>query len=151
MKFEQAWTFYLRTICSKTSYRFAVMFHPILICELAKCSVSWQQSSHVTQDLEQMDVCYSVGYSICKKWVGSKPSWWRHQIWKHFPRYWPLVRRIHRLLVNSHHKGQWCGVLMFSLICAWTNGWVNNRDAGDLRRHCTHYDCNDKKVSGHEE
>ena len=22
--------------------------------------------------------------------------------------------------------------LMFSLICAWTNGWVNNRDAGDL-------------------
>ena len=29
---------------------------------------------------------------------------------------------------------------MFSLICAWTNGWVNNRDAGDLRRHCDHYD-----------
>ena len=22
----------------------------------------------------------------------------------------------------------------------WTNGWVNNRDAGDLRRHCTHND-----------
>ena len=27
-----------------------------------------------------------------------------------------------------------------SLICAWTNGWVNNRDAGDLRRHHAHYD-----------
>ena len=27
-----------------------------------------------------------------------------------------------------------------SLICAWTNGWVNNRDAGDLRRHRAHYD-----------
>ena len=38
------------------------------------------------------------------------------------------------------HKGQWRGVLMFSLICAWTNGWVNNRDAGDLRRHRAHYD-----------
>ena len=25
-------------------------------------------------------------------------------------------------------------------ICAWMNGWVNNRDAGDLRRHRTHYD-----------
>ena len=30
----------------------------------------------------------------------------------------------------------WC----FSLICAWINGWVNNREAGDLRRHCAYYD-----------
>ena len=30
------------------------------------------------------------------------------------------------------HKGQWRGDLMFSLICAWLNGWVNNREAGDL-------------------
>ena len=28
----------------------------------------------------------------------------------------------------------------FSLICVWTNGWVNNRDAGDLKRHRAHYD-----------
>ena len=27
-----------------------------------------------------------------------------------------------------------------SLICAWTNDWLNNRDAGDLRRHRAHYD-----------
>ena len=26
------------------------------------------------------------------------------------------------------------------MICAWTNGWVNNRDAGDLRHHCAYYD-----------
>ena len=38
------------------------------------------------------------------------------------------------------NKGQWRGALMFSLICVWTNGWVNNRDTGDLRRHGTHYD-----------
>ena len=37
------------------------------------------------------------------------------------------------------HKGQWRGVLMFSLICAWTNGCANNRDAGDLRRYRAHY------------
>ena len=37
-------------------------------------------------------------------------------------------------------KGQWRGALIFSLICAWTNEWVNNRDAGDLRRHRAHYD-----------
>ena len=40
----------------------------------------------------------------------------------------------------THHKGQWRGTLMFSLICAWTNGRVNNRDTGDLRRHRAHYD-----------
>ena len=43
---------------------------------------------------------------------------------------------------NSPHKGQWCGALMFSLICAWIDNWVNNRDAGDLRRHRAHYDVN---------
>ena len=25
-------------------------------------------------------------------------------------------------------------------ICSWINGWVNNREAGDLRRHLAHYD-----------
>ena len=60
--------------------------------------------------------------------------------WKHFPRNWPFVRGIHRSPVNSPHKGQWRGALMFSLICAWLNDWVNNGEAGDLRRHRAHYD-----------
>ena len=60
--------------------------------------------------------------------------------WKHFPRYWPFVRGIHRSPVNSPHKGQWRGALMFSMICSLINGWVNNREAGDLRRHLAHYD-----------
>ena len=47
------------------------------------------------------------------------------------PHYWPFVRGIHRSPVNSPHRGQWRGALVFSLICAWTNGWVNSRDAGD--------------------
>ena len=38
-------------------------------------------------------------------------TWWRHQM-----------------------------ALMFSLICAWTHGWVNTREAGDLRHHRAHYD-----------
>ena len=41
--------------------------------------------------------------------------------WKHFPRYWPFVRGIHRPPMNSPHKGQWRGALTFSLI--WINGW----------------------------
>ena len=60
--------------------------------------------------------------------------------WKHFPRYWLFVRGIHLSPVISPHKDRWRGTLMFPLFCAWTNRWVNNRDAGDLRRHRAHYD-----------
>ena len=60
--------------------------------------------------------------------------------WKHFPRYWTFVRGIHWSPVNSPHKGQWRGALMFSLICVWINGRVNNREAGDLRRYRANYD-----------
>ena len=37
-------------------------------------------------------------------------------------------------------QSQWRGALMFSLICAWINGWVTNREACDLSRHRAHYD-----------
>ena len=60
--------------------------------------------------------------------------------WKQFPQYWPFVQGIHWSPVNSPHKGQWCWALMFSFICAGINGWVNNREADDLRRHHAHYD-----------
>ena len=60
--------------------------------------------------------------------------------WKHFPHYWPFVGGIHWSPVNSPHKGQWRGALMFALICARINGSVNNRETGDLRRHRAHYD-----------
>ena len=60
--------------------------------------------------------------------------------WKHFPRNWPFVREIHRSPVNFPHKGQWRGALMFSLMYAWINDWVNNREAGDLRLQHGHYD-----------
>ena len=61
--------------------------------------------------------------------------------WKHFSCYWPCVRGIHRSPVNSPHKVQWRGALMgFFFICAWINGWVNNRGAGDWRRNRAHYD-----------
>ena len=57
-----------------------------------------------------------------------------------FPRHWTFVREIRRSPVNSLHKGQWRGALMFSLICVWINGWVNNREAGGWRRYRAHYD-----------
>ena len=60
---------------------------------------------------------------------------------KHFLRYWPFVRGIHwwPVTVDSPHKGQWCGALIFSLLCTWTNDWANNRDAADLKHHRSHY------------
>ena len=68
-------------------------------------------------------------------------AWWRPQM-ETFPHYLPFVRRIHLSPVNSPHKGQRGGALIFSLICAWNNRWANNGDAGDLTpshslwRHC---------------
>ena len=53
------------------------------------------------------------------------------------------IFRVTGLLCNSPrkgHEGQWRWALMSSLICAWTTGWVNNRDIGDLRRHHAYYD-----------
>ena len=80
------------------------------------------------------------------QWVNCKllycsMSWWDDVIrWKHFPCYWSFVWGIHRSPVNSLHKSQLHGALMFSLIFTRIKGWVNNGEAGDLRHHCAHYD-----------
>ena len=69
---------------------------------------------------------------ICKIWS----TWWRHQ-----------NKKISALLVicagNSPVTGQWRGALMFSLICAWINGWVKHwwdwwieTPSRPLWRHC---------------
>ena len=60
-------------------------------------------------------------------------SWWRHQM-ETFSALlvWSFVRGIHRSPVNSPHKGQWRGALMFSFTRACING--------DLRRQQAHYD-----------
>ena len=59
---------------------------------------------------------------------------------KHFPRNWPFCAGNSSVSVNSPHKGQWRGALMFTLICPRINGWANNGDAGDLRCHLACYD-----------
>ena len=62
---------------------------------------------------------------------------------KHFPRYLPFVRGIYGSPVNSLHKGQWRGALMFSLICAFNKllskqswGWWFETPSRSLWRHC---------------
>ena len=56
--------------------------------------------------------------------------------WKHYPRHWPFCGEF---TGDSPHTGRWREALMFSLICTWINGWVKNREAGDLRRYFVHY------------
>ena len=88
-------------------------------------------------------ILYLIQKIIFRCQINTDVFMWCHNFhndvikWKHFPRDWPFGRGIHRSPVNSPHKGQWRGALMFSFICAWINAWVNNRD---LRRHRVHYD-----------
>ena len=102
---------------------------------------------HGGLDVEQACGKRSVSLTLCitQDSVGWWGLWWcmMHDDvikWKHFPRSWPFMRGIHLSPVNSPHKGQWRGAVMFSLICVWINDWVNNHDAGDLRRHRVHHD-----------
>ena len=91
---------------------------------------AWSEDDHILSKLVLVSVSAKLIYLLNDDVIK----------WKHFSRYWPFVRGIHRSPRNSPHKDQWRGALMFSLICAWINGWVNNREAGDLRRplwrHC---------------
>ena len=87
---------------------------------------------------------YNDSYAVV---ACAKVSWWRNQM-ETFSALLALVRGIHRSPVNSPHKGQWRGSFMFSLISAWTKGWANNWDMGDLRCHRANYDVN-VVCSGH--
>ena len=71
--------------------------------------------------------------------VKMSTTWWRHQM-ETFSALLALCAGNSPVPVNSPHKGQWRGALMFTLICTGINDWVNNREAGDLRRHLDHYD-----------
>ena len=75
--------------------------------------------------------CFPL-YSALNVWTHFFP-WWRHQI--EMEPFSALLALCRRSPVNSRHKGQWRGASIFSLICAWRNGLVNNQDACDLTRH----------------
>ena len=62
--------------------------------------------------------------------------------WKRFPRYWPFVRGIHRSPVNSLHKGQWRGALIFfylrlnKRLSKHSRGWWFGTPFRSFWRHC---------------
>ena len=59
--------------------------------------------------------------------------------WKHFPRYWPFVRNspVPGEVATQRPATQSFDIF---LICVWINGWVNDGEAGDLRRYRARYD-----------
>ena len=89
------------------------------------CSSRW--------DVTQIQMLWCGSHKIFKSMMTSSNG-------NIFPVTGPLYGEFTGKRVYSPHKGKWRGALMFYLICAWINGWVNNREAGDLRRHRSHYD-----------
>ena len=99
-------------ICNKEEslqwYHMSIMAHEVTGI-LSVCSTFfsyYQQNKHQSATLPAL--CQGIHSDLCHDDVIK---------WKHFSRYWPFVRGIHRSPVNSPHKGQWNGALMFSLIC----------------------------------
>ena len=80
-----------------------------------------------------------------QEWMKDLPtSWWRHEM-EAFSALLAICAA--NSPVNSPHKGQWRGALMFSLIYARINNWVNNREGGDLRCHRAHFYVTEMDVS----
>ena len=54
-----------------------------------------------------------------------------------------LIRFTYQVIQYNIPPPQWRGALMFSLICAWINGWINNRwfetPSCLLWRHCNEF------------
>ena len=84
-----------------------------------------------------LDICWQHWFSHEDVMIW-KP-WWRHQM-ETFSALLALCAW--NSLVTGEFPSQRPVTQSFDfcLIYAWTNGWVNNRETGDLRRHRAHYD-----------
>ena len=69
----------------------------------------------------------------------SYSAWWRHQV-ETFSALLAICAVNSPVTGEFPHKNQWRGAVMFSLICASIKGWINNVEAGDLRRRRALYD-----------
>ena len=91
---------------------------------------------------ESVNCLLGTNHYLNQSWhIVNWTPWWRDQM-ETFSALLANCAGNSPVPVNSPHKGQWRRALIFSLICAWIKGWVNNRGAGDLRRNRAHYDVN---------
>ena len=96
------------------------------------CEVWWILQNFKEETYKSWGVYYRVTWNSNKRW-------WSHQM-EAFSALLAICAGKSPVPVKSPNKDQWRGALMFSLICVWINGWVNNREAGDLTRYRAHYD-----------
>ena len=115
------------------------------LCVRVACAENEFSCSNSGQCVPRVAVCN--GRSECgdesdeaAELCGTYVSWWRHQMETFSALLALCAPGIHRSSVNPPHKGQWRRALMFSLICVWITGSVNDREDGDLRRHRAHSD-----------
>ena len=90
----------------------------------------WEFASLTPTRLRKWQLCLVFKLSVANFRV---PAWWHHQMVT-FSALLTLCAGKSPLIKARR------GALMFSLIWAWINGWVNNREAGDLRRQRAHHD-----------
>ena len=117
------WTLTQIMTCSLTAST-----HYLNQCWLIISQVPWHSSDGIivarSNQQSKIGTCFlkSQGANLlrCHEWASNEGGHDDVIKWKHFLRYWPFVRGIHRLPVNYPHKGQWRETLMFSLICAET-------------------------------
>ena len=109
-----------------------------VICEITKI-LSFPQS---TFSLLQMDSLYlRITLTIKPSWACSCNNC---RIWNMMTSSNGIIFRVTGPLCGEFTGRRWIPLtkelFMFSFICAWISGWVNNHKAGDLRRHRVHYD-----------
>ena len=118
--------------------KYVVHIPPIII--FATSSWDTLNGHHIAWYIDDIlcwgDACLALITSEGQK--GLHP-WWRHQM-ETFSTLLAFCEGNPPVTVDSPHKGQWRGAFVFSLMCAGTNGWENNRDADDLKCHRAHPD-----------
>ena len=100
-------------LCQKQVSREGTSNHiPLILWDVITCPCPWYWLAHNTQiNRDHRYVMAKEGASAAQDIA----PWWRHQM-ETFSAFCPFMRGIHRSPVNSPHKGQWRGALMFSLI-----------------------------------
>ena len=104
----------------------------------------FQRRSSLVQNWNQIKNIHNDSIPVLESVIVINDYWSYDDViqWKHFPLYWPFVWGIHRPPVNSPHKGQWRGALVFSLICLnkrlskqWWDWWFETPSLS-LWCHC---------------
>ena len=124
------------------------MDHVFFLCEksnslcppLPKYIIYLNYTLVLTQRLSPHNVRSMDHWLIQRIWsLQCSIPWWRHQM-EIFAALLARSAGNSPVIGEFPHRGQWRGALMLYLIWDGINGWVNNGEAGDLRRHRTHYD-----------